>query len=426
MSRNIWRVFRYELKRNLQRKGFLFTTFGIPLISFALFYGYQFISQLDFGGSSGDTETTAEKSPQDTLKELALDFDFRGIQAAGYVDYSGLFSNPQIPLDGLIPYADETAAQHALDAGTIDVYYVIGQDFLTTGDTLLTIPHLALNKFNPAPVEKLVYNILAGDVDPALLLRLRFPANIQKINIQRENVVQSEGASLTIVYVFSITFLLGVFLTNGYLMQSVIEEKESQLIEILIASVRPTQLLAGKVLALGLLGLLQIVIWIGAIILFVRLAAGSTLDTLAVIANIHIPYEILPLLLAYFLLGYLFFAAAYGAVGALSSSMREGPAYAVIFTLPAAIPYYFFTLFVGAPDSPLPVALSIFPLTAPLSMTMRMVVFDVPTWEILVSLALLALSAVGMMWVAGRLFRVQTLLSGQVPRLRDIPKLLRG
>jgi len=62
MSHNIWRVFRYELKRNLRRKGFLFTTFGIPLISFALFFGYQFISQLDLGGdTAADTESETEK-----------------------------------------------------------------------------------------------------------------------------------------------------------------------------------------------------------------------------------------------------------------------------------------------------------------------------------------------------------------------------
>jgi ABC-2 type transport system permease protein len=113
-------------------------------------------------------------------------------------------------------------------------------------------------------------------------------------------------------------------------------------------------------------------------------------------------------------------------VGALSGSMQEGPQYAVIFTLPAAIPFYFFSVFLSTPDGPIPVVFSLFPLTASLSMVMRMVLSTVPAWQIGLSLGLLALADVGMMWLAGRLFRVQILLAGQTPRLRDLPKLVRG
>jgi ABC-2 type transport system permease protein len=252
---------------------------------------------------------------------------------------------------------------------------------------------------------------------------------LQEANLQRDATGQTESnfdSDFAIVYIFAITLLLSVFMTNGYLMQTVIEEKETRLIEILISTMRPGVLLAGKILALGLLGLIQIIVWIGALLLVGKLVAGDPTSPLAALATISLePTEVIVLIL-YFIFGYLFFAAAYGMIGAVSNSMQEGPQYAAVFTLPAAIPMYFIALFISSPDSPLAIILSLIPITAPLSMVMRVTISTVPLWQILVSLGLLILTDVFMIWAAGRLFRVQTLLAGQVPKLRDIPRLLRG
>ncbi|MCA9910624.1 MAG: ABC transporter permease, partial [Anaerolineae bacterium] len=220
------------------------------------------------------------------------------------------------------------------------------------------------------------------------------------------------------------------FMTNGYLLQSVIEEKESRLIEILISTIRPFDLLTGKILAFGILGLLQVSIWTGTFIflgwLSGREALQSFLPILQSLANLTIPYELLPLLLVYFLLGYAFFAGLYGIVGAISNSMREGPQYAIVFTLPAVLPFYFISIFATTPNDTLPLVLSLFPLTAPLGMAMRLVVTEVPFWQIALSIGLLALGVVGSLWLASRLFRVNTLLAGRLPKLRDLPQLVRG
>jgi ABC-2 type transport system permease protein len=213
-------------------------------------------------------------------------------------------------------------------------------------------------------------------------------------------------------------------------MQSVIEEKETRLIEILISTMRPMQLLAGKIMAMGLLGLVQMIVWVGGIYMVVRLIGGenamTTFDMMAAIADIQLPLDILPLLLVYYILAYLLFASLYAIIGAISNSMREGPQYAVIFTIPAVIPLYFLSIFATNPNAPLPTILSLIPITAPLAMTQRLVITEVPSWQIALSLGLLLLSVVFTMWAAGRVFRVQTLLAGQVPKLRDLPKLIRG
>jgi ABC-2 type transport system permease protein len=417
LSQNTGRVFSYELRRNFRRKGYLFMTFGLPILVFVLFFGYQFFTNLN------QTETTEEENIQ---QQIADAFDLGGIQQAGLVDPSGAFQQPSGDFaDMLTIYPDEAAAQQALNAGDIDVYYIVQPDYLETGDVTAVFQTLSVGDIGSADtvIQRLVYEQIAGDTDPYLLLRLRFPAAIQEINPQREGSSLDEGSRSGLVLIFSLTFLAGIFITSGYLMQSVIDEKETRLIEILISSVRPTQLLAGKIFALGLIGMLQISVWLIALIILSRIAVGTALESLSAL---RIPVEALPVAFAYFILGYLFFASGFAAVGAISTSTRDGPSYSVVFALPAALPYYFQSLFVLSPDATVPVIMSIVPFTSPLAMMMRLAVSNVPAIEIIVSLALLALAVVGMMWLAGRLFRVNSLLAGQVPKPRDIINLIRG
>ncbi|MBE0691221.1 MAG: ABC transporter permease, partial [Anaerolineae bacterium] len=282
-------------------------------------------------------------------------------------------------------------------------------------------------------IKPLLLSNLTHDIDPQIYERLRSGTNLREIDVARNTSVSSDQAFDTrfiFVYVFGLILLGSLFMTNGYLLQSVIEEKESRLIEILISTIKPFDLLTGKILAFGILGLLQVSIWTGTFIflgwLSGREALQSFLPILQSLANLTIPYHLLPLLLVYFLLGYAFFAGLYGIVGAISNSMREGPQYAIVFTLPAVLPFYFISIFATTPNDTLPVVLSLFPLTSPLGMAMRLVVTDVPIWQIALSLGLLAFGVFGSLWLASRMFRVTTLLAGQLPKLRDLPKLIRG
>ena len=418
MSNHIIQVFLYELRRNLRRKAYLFTTFGVPLIGALLLFGGQLFASQSFGSNN----------PMDPLAGL----DLGGVRSAGYVDATGRFGDPGELASVFQPYADEAAARAALDAGEIDVYYLIPADYVATGDVTLVMPRLNISQLESDGIRRLLLNELAKDVEsPELFQRLVEPATFEEIQLQPDQPDAGERdaeSSMVIVYLFTIVLLMSLFVTNGYLMQSVIEEKETRLIEILLSSLRPFELLAGKILALGLLGLLQMTVWVGSIFLLARIsrldAVAST--ALALFADFTLPPALLPLLIVYFVLSYLVFASLYSIVGALSNSMREGPQYAAFFTLPAVAPLWFLQVFVTTPNDPLPVALSLFPLTAPIAMIQRLVITSVPAWQIVVSVVLLALTVVATMWLAGRLFRVQTLLAGQPPRLRDLPRLVRG
>jgi ABC-2 type transport system permease protein len=414
--RHLWQVFRYEILRNVRRRGYLFTTFGLPILVIVLSFGIQWFGEQVSGG-------------QTPANLAGLQFDFGGIETAGYVDQSGIFADvpPEADLEA---FSDVETARAALDAGEIDTIYVIDPDYAENGAITQLVNEVTLDNVTSQPVRKLIFSLLQQSFSAGQLIRLQNPALIRTVQLERNDTAADpeqatdEDTEFALVYGFGILFLVIIFGTSSYLMQSVIEEKENRLIEILITSMRTIDLMAGKILALGLLGLVQVGVW-GAFAIFFG-QFQQTMGMASFLSGLTIPMDILPLLIVYFLLGYLMFAAAFAGVGAISNSISEGPQISIVFGAPILITFYAFPAFLNAPGGPLPTFLSLFPLTSPLAMIMRLTISPVPAWQIALSLALLVLGVVFMFWVAGRMFRIQSLLSGKAPSIRQLPKIIFG
>jgi ABC-2 type transport system permease protein len=417
---HLLQVFTFELQRNFRRRAYLFATFLLPLL------GYIVLTLVS--GLSASPVSSPE-----AVSSVLQEIDLEGIERAGVVDQTGTFTVPEELSEVFTLYPDVASANAAMTSGAIEGYYLYPADYVESGEVTLVLPSFNLGTINSGPARAFALGNLAAGVDEGVYQRLVNPANITVTNLSlnEDSNAAGEDARFIIVYIFAIVLLLSLFMTNGYLMQSVIEEKETRLVEILLSTMRPIHLLAGKILAMGVLGLFQLVAWVAAILLITRFSSaqqllGTASGILAAIANISIPLDVLPYVLLYFVFAYVMFASFYAAIGALSTNMREGPQYAVILVLPAIIPVQFLPVFADDPNGTFAVVLSMFPLTSPLGMVQRLVVSPVPGWQIALSLLLLALAAVAAMWVAGRLFRANSLLAGQMPKLRDIPKLIRG
>jgi len=272
-----------------------------------------------------------------------------------------------------------------------------------------------------------VDHLLAGQVDPALRERAAEPANVEPRVISSGGETQGEGPwgfafTFVIPYFLAIFLVMTIFTSSGYLLQSVGEEKESRVIEIVVSSVRPVELMAGKVLGLGALGLTQVLVWVGSTIGF----SGGAVALLAVAGSVSIPMRVLVLGVVYYLLGYTLYAILMAGIGALGATMRESQQLAGIFSFFAAVPYMISGFLFANPNMLIARVLSFFPLTAPTMMMMRVPLAEVPWIDVVGSIVILLLSVPAALWIGVKLFRVGLLVYGKRPTLREIWLILKS
>jgi len=253
------------------------------------------------------------------------------------------------------------------------------------------------------------YNLLGAD--PLKLATYSSPLAVEMVNLEPEAVDRDQSNPLSFYLPYGVAMLLYVLILTSasLMMNSVAKEKENRVMEILISSVKPRQLLTGKILALGLVGLLQTVVWMGSGFLLLRLG-GRTLN---IPANLQLPPELLIWSLVFFLLGYLLYATIMAGVGALVPNIKEASQATIVIILPLLVPVTLISVIIDQPNAALPVILSLFPFTSPITILTRMAVSPVPLWQILTAIVLLAGTILLLIRAVSGMFRAQVLLTGQ-------------
>ncbi len=410
--RKIWTIARHEYLTNVRRTGFIIMTAIIPALGLiALVLTALLLPR-------GDA----------VANWLERQFDI-GRKPIGVVDRSGYFT-PILPeyRETFVLYEDPEAAEAALRADELQAVLVIGEDYLETGG----LTALTRESFGEAAITDservrnfLIAHLLAGRVDPALARRAADPLeNLQSRILSSTGQERGGGMLFTFLvpYFLAIFLIMTIFSSSGYLLQSVAEEKENRIVEIIISSVRPTELMAGKVLGLGALGLTQVLIWLGSAWGF----TGGMATLLAMVGSIGIPAQVFVLGVVYYLLGYLLYAVLMAGVGALGTTMRESQQLAGIFSFIAVIPYMLASFVMVNPNAPLARIFSFFPLTAPTMMMLRVPLGEVPWVDVAGSIGVLLLSIPAALWFGAKLFRVGLLIYGKRPTMREVWQILRG
>jgi len=391
-------VLRHEFLKTLKSKSFIILTVALPVI-------------LVLGMGIFKVITNVYQPP--ATQEVKI----------GYVDQTGMFVGyTEKPGLRFISIAGETNAKASLIGGVISQYFVIPADYLATGK--ITRYTLA-REVEPSPAataqiqDFLLSNLLDNKVSPEVLTRARAPLQLSSVRLEKTGEVapsQDIVSTLVVPLLFAILFMMSIFFAAGYLFNSVTEEKENRIIEILLSSVSSWQLLVGKILGLGLVGLIQITVWLATIFAFSGLAPG----VIPALGQVHIPASLILWALVYFILGYLLFSSLYAGVGSMGQTAKEAQGWSMIFVLPAILPYYFSYFIIGQPESVLSRVLTLFPLSSSMTVMMRLPAGTIAPWEVALSLLLLAGSVVGAMWLASRMFRVFLLMYGKRPSPKDI------
>ncbi len=389
-------VFKNELITTVTRRSFILTLLLVPVISAIVMLVVGVLGK-NTGAAVG--QVFSGSAPQHVSE--------------GYVDQSGLVRSlpADSPAGRFVAFKDQAAAREALQSGMISAYYVVPADFLETG----TLVYVRAD-FNPlsgldeagAFESVLRNNLLNGDKQ--LIARMDNPMNTETVSLSAEP--QRDSSSMLtyfLPYIVAMIFYIVILSASGLMLSSITTEKQNRVIEILMVSVTPVQMLAGKIAALGLVGLLQTVIWTGAGLLLMRISGSA----LSIPAAFQLPVSILFWGILFFLLGYAVYASLMAGVGALVPNLREASQATTMMVLPLILPVVFMSSLTQDPNGTLALALSLFPLTAPVTMMARLSAGTIPLWEPLVSAALLLGTAYLILRGVAGMFRAQYLLSGQ-------------
>ena len=353
-----------------------------------------------------------------------------GITSIGYVDEVGIFDGQTSQgFVRLVPFPSKQEATEALARNEIEEYIVIPADYPSSA----TVERYVIEKeLTPSPVKVamiksfLTWNLLEDDVPPEIITLVVSPLNLEVTRITETGEPAAEQNSMgnvVIPGVFALLLSLALMLGAINLINGLGEEKESRLIEVLLSSVSVRQLLISKVLALGIAGLLQVLVWLISMPLLLNLAS-SVLG--GMLSSIQIPGGFIVLGIVYFILGYLLFAVLSIGVGAISPNAREGSQLSMIYTMASFVPLWFASLLIAFPNSPIWVVLSILPMTSPVQIMLRLGVSDVPIWQILISIGVLVASIIAGLVVSTKLFRMQMLMYGKRPSLAEIARSLKN
>ena len=239
-----------------------------------------------------------------------------------------------------------------------------------------------------------------------------------------------QAVSTVLAAIFSFIFLLVVLFSGTFVLQNIVREKQSRVVERLLAAITPRQLVTGKIFAFGALGLVQAAIWVAvgvaALLLIGPYVGVPTWPLLGLLLS-YMPWEKLALFSLYFILGYLFIASFSAGMGATMTDVFSGQQFqSLIVMIPALLPLMFFNLLLEDPHNKLFLVLSYVPPSVPGAMMLRVSLTTVSPWEILASLVVLAASTLLMIRLAGKIFEVGILMYGKAASLREIWRWVRS
>jgi ABC-2 type transport system permease protein len=392
----IWLIFKHEYTRHVLRKRFIITVISMPL-----FIGVMMVASI------ASSLMSINRSP------------------VGFVNYSEILKNfvPDPPTSeffqtevDFIKFDSEASADSALENKTIQAYYAIGTDYDQTASAKLIYYKFPANSIQEQFSDQ-VKQYLIKSQPAAVVTRLTEGFHMTLLSADGSRKMgENDWINYVVLFGTGILFIVVLFTSSGYLMSALVEEKENRTMEILITSVSPDQLMAGKVLGNLSVGLTQMSVWVITLILG-YLIGKSQFNWLQ---NLHISLGEILTLAAIMLPGFILVAALMAMLGTTVTEAREAQQMSGLITLPIVAPYWISTPIIMNPNGSLAVALSFFPLTAPVTMSIRTAMSVVPIWQVTLSSAILFLTAVGAIWLSARAYRLGMVRYGKKVSLKEL------
>lgn len=395
MSR-VWLIARHHFLQEARKRSFLVLLFSLPLFLMVIIGAGELMRRLTEEGSA----------------------------RLGYVDQAGLLGDVvpgALETEDVVfvPLATEDAARAALEAGQVDGYYLLAPDFASSRQAQLVYFEMPPYKATVAFATLMRQRLLAGQ-EAAVVKRALEGAEVQVFATEsgREYPTGAPplGNFLPLVIAAVTGFL--IMTTSGYMMEVVILEKESRTMEIVVSSVSPGKMMAGKILGALIIAALQLLVW--AAFFAAALWAGRTLLQVSWLQDIQPPWEDILKMVVISVPVYLCISAFMTALGATMSDSQEAQQIGPFFLMILYIPIWVLLPMADNLNNALSLLLSFFPPTALTAVATRMLIIVVPWWQIGVTAAVALLFAGCFVWLAGRVLRLNLLRYGQPLKWREL------
>ncbi len=390
-------VMRHEFWRHVKRRSFLLAVFAFPLIFLLIIAG------------------------------AILFFSGKANEPVGVIDHASILMTPaayQLIEENSVPFelfADEQAAQTALDNKEIQAYLVLSPDYLTSAQITLYHQGDAFDGIG-GDVADYVRASLLADGDAALMARFRDNRlDITFVALAEEESDTPNPLTFILPFMVGYIFIIASFSTSGLLLQAIVDEKENRTMEILITSLKPSQLMIGKIVGLISIGLIQITVWLGLAVTGVAIARAN----IPQFPDIGIESSVILIAVAWFVPFYAISSALIAAIGVSITAVSEGQQIVGIISILSMSPMFFLGLILENPDSPMAVTLSLIPFTSPLTILGRSQITTIPVWQYGVSWLLLIGTAVLAIYLVSQLLQMGQLRYGKKLAWREIVQAIR-
>ena len=416
-----WSIFIHEIITLVWRPAYWVGVVGVPLLSLVLYGALNLVKAQTPNSDSllpfSDLSSMQSLQSLDALKEMVNPLEDTRLPL-GIVDLAGVtrLVPEAVNPDDYLPFATQAEAQQALAAGRLRAFYLFPVDFVRSGQVLYFASVLSINRaiaLDDSLDYWVRFNLAEGDqlaVDASYTAFMVVnETNLDPLNAPRFNILDPQSLLPVMSVLYFLTFLL--LMSSGMIFASFNRESSNRVMEVMLTSTSAERLLWGKFAALALIGILQIILWVCGMAAFgAQIGSSFYVQALQSISPQLIGWMVLFCALSFLLYGTLMLGLA-----TRFPYLREGQMLLYAIMAPLLLPIILLIPFSQTPNHWLLVLFSLFPLTAPTTILIRMMLVDLPLWQPLLSAGLLLASTIYLMRFLARNFRPTHLLSSQKP-----------
>lgn len=422
----LWTIFKREYLSRVKTKGFLIGTALTPLLIIGLTIGPRLLINLTSEKAknisvidlSGIVYSELEKALSDTSSSGENLYNLKLVNA----------SNENVE-------SVKAELSQAVDNDKIDGYFIIPEDIVESNKLEFyakSVSDLKQNRAYRNIISEVItnYRLKDSNLDPTLINKLTKRVELITFKVEKGGEeTEDRGLSFIVTFVMVMFLYMALIAYGTFVMRSVYEEKLSRVAEVLISSCKPFQLMAGKVLGIGAVGLTQYIIW-ATVAGLLTVYAGSLINMFSPGAETTaiptIPISVLVYFVIFFVLGYILFATLYAALGAMVNSDQDAQQLQFPVIILIILAFFFTFHIIRNPTSGLSQIVSMIPFFSPITMFTRISVQAPPFSEILLSIVILIATIIFLIWMAGKIFRVGILMYGKRPTVPEIFRWIRS